>query len=162
MLANNQGNSTKITELKQKLKLITQELTYTTTHASNCTFIGGGYLTIQEHPILGRHNNHQEKQALDAINIMQNIEWELCPIAVKYVEKPKHDLDTQEKKVAWQQHIDMSTTVYQEMMDAGNSFWLSCRFDFRGRMYTQGHYINLQSTGYKKSLLNFKHRELIK
>jgi len=125
------------------------------------TNFAGGYLTICEHVILGRHNNHQEKQALDALNIVQAIEWELCPIAVNYVEKPKHVLDTDEKIVAWQQHIDMSTTVYQQMMDADNSFYFPWKYCFRGRMYSQGHYINLQSTGYKKSLLNFKHRELI-
>ena len=125
------------------------------------TNFAGGYLTICEHVILGRHNNHQEKQALDALNIVQAIEWELCPIAVNYIEKPKHVLDTDEKIVAWQQHINMSTTVYQQMMDADNSFWFPWKYDFRGRMYSQGHYINLQSTGYKKSLLNFKHKELI-
>ncbi len=121
----------------------------------------GGYLTICEHVILGRHNNHQEKQALDALNIVQAIEWELDDIAVNYVEKPKHVLDTVEKVTAWNHHIVMSTDVYQQMMDAGNSFWFPWKYDFRGRMYSQGHYVNLQSTGYKKSLLNFKHRELI-
>jgi len=125
------------------------------------TNFAGGYITICEHIILGRHNNHNEKQALDAINIMQFIEWELDDVAVNYVEKPKHALDTDEKIVAWKQHIDMSTNTYQEMMDADNSFWFPWKYDFRGRMYSQGHYINFQSTGYKKSILNFKHRELI-
>jgi len=127
---------------------------WTTNHA-------GGYLTICESVLLGRHNNHQEKQALDALNIIQTIEWELDDVAVNFVEKPKHALDTNQKIEAWEQHVQMSTNVYQEMMDAGNSFYFPWKYDFRGRMYSQGHYINLQATGYKKSLLNFKHKELI-
>lgn len=121
----------------------------------------GGYLTICEHVILGRHNNHMEKQALDALNIIQSIEWELDMEAVNYVEKPKHELDTPEKAEAWQHHIDKSTDVYQEMVDEGNSFWFPWKYDFRGRLYSQGYYINLQASEYKKSLLHFKQQELI-
>ncbi len=117
----------------------------------------GGYLTICQHVVLGRHNNHQEKQALDALNIIQGIEWELDENVLAHEELPKHKLDTQEKIDAWDLHIKMSQKVYAEM----NSFYFPWKPDFRGRFYSQGHYINLQSTAYKKAMLNFVHKEVI-
>lgn len=123
----------------------------------------GGYLTTQEHCILGKGNNHSEYQALDALNIAQSVEWELDEYMLMFKEEPNkpESVDTQSKKEAFQQMINASDGVYQNMLDHGNKFYFVHKYDFRGRMYTQGYYINLQSTSYKRSILNFKQKELI-
>ena len=58
--------------------------------------------------------------------------------------------------------IISSRKVYQELLSYGNSFYLNWRFDKRGRMYSQGHEVNIQSTSYKKALINLTKREIIK
>lgn len=122
---------------------------------------GGGYLLSHDHVVLGKGNNHEEKQALDALNIVQNIQWELDEFILQFKEEPTKPFETIAQKHAFNDLVNMSDLVYQNMLKHGNKFYFTWKFDFRGRMYSQGYYINLQSTSYKKALLNFKHKELI-
>ena len=123
--------------------------------------VGGGYLTRKESVILGQLNHHEGYQALDAINILQEIPLELDVIALEYEETPNKPLDTVEKQKQFQQLTDESLSVYQETLDRGNEFYFTWKFDKRGRMYSSGYHINIQSTKYKKSIINFKRKELI-
>ena len=122
---------------------------------------GGGYLTITQHAVLGSHNHHNEEQALDALNIAQEVEWELDEFILEFEEEPNKKLETREQKDAHSLMAQTSELVYENMLNQGNSFYFPWRFDFRGRMYSQGYYINLQSTSYKKAILNFAKRQLI-
>lgn len=122
----------------------------------------GGYLSISDSVLLGKpENHHEEYQALDALNIIQDIEWELDTYMLEFYEEPNKKLDTPEKVKAFQLMVETSEDVYSDLLTQGNSFWFSARYDTRGRLYTQGYHVNLQSTNYKKSLLNFAKRQLI-
>lgn len=123
--------------------------------------VNGGYLTINQSVILGRSNHHGEKQALDAINILQNVEWEIDEYIDQFMEESKKDLDTHQKRTQFQQYRDNSEYVTGLLKDHGNKFYFVWRYDKRGRMYSQGYHVNLQSTEYKKALLNFTKKELI-
>ena len=123
--------------------------------------VGGGYITSCDSIVLKKYNRHNKPQALDALNTVQQIEWELDDVMVNYIEKPNTEPETKEQIEAATLLSNKSLNVYQEMMDTGNSFYFVWRYDFRGRMYSQGYYINLQSTSYKKAILNFKKKELI-
>jgi DNA-directed RNA polymerase len=121
----------------------------------------GGYLSICQSVILGKHNHHNKKQALGALNIAQEVEWELDDYMVNFIEKPKNKCITQQQIDGHIRQTNGAIDVYQDLMDQGNSFYFVWRFDFRGRMYTQGYFVNLQSTDYKKSILNFKNKQVI-
>ena len=121
----------------------------------------GGYISVCQSAILGRHHHHEKKQALDAMNILQSIEWELDEFVLTQEEKSNKALDTKDKQDAFKVLKRTSRHVYDELLAQGNSFHFVWRPDFRGRLYSQGYYVNLQSTKYKKALLNFKHKELI-
>jgi len=122
--------------------------------------MNGGHLQGSSSVLLGHLNHHDENQALDVINILQDISWSLNEM-VDYVEKPNKPLDTHDK--AQQFHVlqEDSFKVYDELMHNGNAFHFVWKFDKRGRMYSQGYHCNLQSTEYKKAILNFTKEELI-
>jgi hypothetical protein len=121
-----------------------------------------GYLTKDESVILGANNHHEGYQAIDVLNIMGKIPLSLDRPTLKLEEKPKKDIDTSEKMSNFLRLIISSRKVYQELLSYGNSFYLNWRFDKRGRMYSQGHEVNIQSTSYKKALINLTKREIIK
>jgi len=121
----------------------------------------GGNLTGSKSLILGHLNHHDQKQALDVINILQNIGWSLNGV-VDYVEQSKKELDTADKLKQFNLMQAESTAVYDELIELGNEFYFVWKYDKRGRMYSQGYHCNLQGTEYKKAILNFSKKELIK
>jgi hypothetical protein len=121
-----------------------------------------GYLTKDESVILGSDNHHEGYQAIDVLNIMARIPLSLDRATLEHEEKPKKDIDTSEKMSNFLRLIISSRYIYQKLLSYGNCFYLNWRFDKRGRMYSQGHEVNIQSTSYKKALINLTKREIIK
>lgn len=121
----------------------------------------GGYITQKDSVLLGKHHHHLDEQCLDVLNIIQGIEWELDTNILKYQEISKKPLDTPEKLKNFQQMATTSRKVYEDLVEKGNKFYFTWQFDFRGRIYSKGYYCNLQSSSYKKALLNFSKKRLI-
>jgi len=119
----------------------------------------GGLSSVNDHCILGQQNQHNKYQALDSLNMLQNIEWELDSEMLLYPERSNKPLDTAEKVQQFQLMSNVSRKVYD--LYKKQPFYFIWKFDKRGRMYSQGYHINLQSTDYKKSLLNFSKKEVI-
>ena len=121
----------------------------------------GGWLTNEEHIILGNsYNRHDEYQAVDAINQLQAIEWELDPYIIAMEEEANsEEFETVKQQLTWGAHKELSKKIYQEYL--GRKFHFVWRFDKRGRSYSSGYHINIQSTGYKKASLTFGNKHLI-
>lgn len=124
---------------------------------NNCS----GYLTKSESVILGNDNHHEEYQALDVLNISQNIELSLDQDVLNQEEKSKKPLDTPEKVDNYLRMVISSRDVYRDIVRSGNKFYFTWRFDKRGRMYSQGYHVNIQSTSYKKALINLANKQVI-
>lgn len=120
----------------------------------------GGALQGSGSCILGAMNHHNGNQSLDVLNMLQHIPWQLNEM-VDYVEKSNKALDTHDKLTQFELMKNQSTIVYNELMDGGNQFHFSWKNDSRGRMYSQGYHLHLQSTQYKKAILDFYDEELI-
>ena len=114
----------------------------------------GGYYDTPINCILGSvHNQHNEKQALDVLNLLQKIEWRLNPTVLEMEEeanKAFKSVGSHEQFLAMA--LDSKAT-YDKYAD--RPFWFIHQFDKRGRMYMKGYHINLQASGYKKALLDF-------
>lgn len=123
-----------------------------------------GYLNpAAESVILKAHNHHSKKVGLDAINIANSVEFELDTFILEnFEESPSKPLDTPEKVNSFMLLKNSSKKVYEFLLDEGNRFWFSWRFDKRGRMYSQGYHVNIQSTQYKKALISLANKETIK
>jgi DNA-directed RNA polymerase len=120
----------------------------------------GGYYANDLHCILGSiHSRHDKPQALDMLNKLQAISWELCPLILEYEEIPNKDFVSPESHEQFKTMAIDSRNTYMKYVD--KPFWFIWQFDKRGRMYSRGYHINLQSSGYKKALLNFASKSLI-
>lgn len=98
-----------------------------------------GYMNpVFESVILKRYNHHNEPVNLDALNIANQIAWCLDEEILKYEEKSKKPLDTQQKLKNFLLLKNASRKVYKMLLDAGNRFFFSWKYDKRGRMYSQG------------------------
>jgi hypothetical protein len=123
-----------------------------------------GYLNpVAESVVLKAHNHHDEPLALDAINIANSVAFELDEFILStFEESPTKELDTIEKARNFQLLKNSSKKVYDMLQDQGNLFWFSWRFDKRGRMYSQGYHVNIQSTEYKKALVTLARKKHVK
>ena len=122
----------------------------------------GGYLTFDKSVILGTGNHHEEEQCLDNINRFNQIALELDEkMLINHKEVPNKDLDTEDKRSNFEDMAKASRIVYAEIMSNGNKFWNEHKYDKRGRTYSSGYHVHIQSTGFKKSLINLHKKELI-
>ena len=130
-----------------------------------------GYLTKKDSVILGKGNHHEEPLALDVLNILNSIKLTLDVRALEY-EEAYNELSEAKKrgltKVSLTQRkanhtlmAETSVEIYNMMLDKGNEFYITWKYDKRGRVYSAGYHINIQSTDYKKSLINLAKKEII-
>ena len=130
-----------------------------------------GYLTKQDSVILGRGNHHEQPLALDVLNILNSIKLSLDVSALEYEEEYKELSEAKKRgltKVSLTQRkanhtlmAETSVEIYNMMLDKGNEFYITWKYDKRGRVYSAGYHINIQSTDYKKSLINLAKKEII-
>ena len=119
------------------------------------------YFNTSSSKILGPMNHHEDPIALDVINIMNGIQLSLDPMMLQYDEVPNKELDTVEKVEQFQRMSQASKEVYAAIYANGNRFFFTHKYDKRGRLYSQGYHINIQSTDYKKSLINLAKGEVL-
>jgi len=119
------------------------------------------HYTFQDSLILGKHHHHEEHICVDVINLANQTKLSLDTEMVQYEETSSKPLDTPDKIKQFNKMVEDSLDVYNEILAAGNEFHLTWKYDFRGRINSQGYHINIQSTGYKKSLINLAKKEVI-
>lgn len=120
----------------------------------------GYYNPVAESVILKSYNHHNEYVAYDALNIANSVPFELDEFILhEFEESPNKPLDTTQKVNNFNLLKNSSLKVYRMIRRLGNKFWFSWRYDKRGRMYIQGYHINLQSTEFKKALINLADKE---
>lgn len=123
----------------------------------------GYFNPVAESVILKAHNHHSGTVALDALNIANEIPFELDEFILNtFEESPNKELDTLEKVKNFQLLKNSSKKVYELLLQHGNKFWFSWRFDKRGRMYSQGYHVNIQSTEYKKALISLSEKQHVR
>ena len=130
-----------------------------------------GYLTKKDSVILGKGNHHEQPLALDVLNILNSIKLSLDVSALEYEEEYKELSEAKKRgltKVSLTQRkanhtlmAETSVEIYNAMLDRGNEFYITWKYDKRGRVYSAGYHINIQSTDYKKSLINLAKQEII-
>ena len=112
-----------------------------------------GYHTIKEPCILGQYTMHEDRINLDTINQLNSIEWILDQDVLQEPEMPGKTITDPQ---VHQQFVDMvaqSQHVYGLL--GCRPFWFAWQADSRGRYYSHGYHVNLQSQEFKKAMLNF-------
>lgn len=123
--------------------------------------VGGGYLKGSGSCILGAMNHHNKSLNLKHLNTLQDITWELNKFMLDTPERPNKAFTLQEQRDQFEIFKTESKEVYELLLDAGNRFNFTWNYDKRGRSYSTGYHVNLQSTEYKKAILQFSHKEAL-
>ena len=109
----------------------------------------GGWLFENKHLILGnKFKKHALPVAYDVINKLQAIEWEIDSTTYK-IEKQTNRAMNKQKFLR----------VIKDFL--GIPFHFVWRYDCRGRSYSSGYDLNLQSNEYGKALLSLHNKEMV-
>lgn len=104
----------------------------------------GGWLSFDKHVVLGKGNRHSDPQALDVLNKLQKIPWVLDPaVVLNYCSA--HPLESDAR-------------LYASYLE--RPFYFVWRYDKRGRMYSEGYNINLQSEQFRRAAISMAHSEV--
>lgn len=117
----------------------------------------GGYLSVTDKCILGNLVNTFKYCRLEILNHLQSIKWKIdtnISILPEESNKPIKGKALEEFNI--QKSITKSL-----INNYKDGFYMVWKYDRRGRMYSQGYHINLQSTKYKRALFNFAKEELL-
>ena len=130
-----------------------------------------GYLVSGSHgSVILKNNHHDDDVCLDHLNRLNQIKLQIneqTAVMVnnkwKNLDKPK-DGETREefqKRVrAFEKYNKHAIEVMALVVQEGNEFYLTHRYDKRGRTYAQGHFINPQGTEYNKAVIEFVNQEV--
>ena len=109
----------------------------------------GGWVWEHKHLILGsRLNRHDKPLAYDVINKLQSIPWEIDPSTYLFEKETNHSINKAQFLKVIDEYI-------------GKHFYFVWRYDSRGRSYSSGYHLNLQTNEYGKALLSMHKKEVI-
>lgn len=127
-----------------------------------------GYQTISGSLIL-RDNHHDDDICLDHINRVNAIPLALNADVVAFVQNQWKNLDKPKegemfedfkKRVrAFDKYDRTSRDVIAALMAQGDRFWLTHKYDKRGRSYAQGYHVNYQGNDWNKAVVEFADAE---
>ena len=118
-----------------------------------------GYHTFDEKVILGSNTQHDDQINLEALNTLGKIPWVLDPHVLAKPETPPAEAKNTQDVLNFIKHADHAQRIYSIL--GSDSFYIPWQYDSRGRLYSHGHHVNLQSYDYKKVMLNFNHYEVV-
>ena len=131
-----------------------------------------GYLHSGAHgSIILKDNHHEDDVCLDHINCMNKMRFCInldTALMVKNqwrnLDKPKAGethYDFQKRKKAFEKYDKHAYRVMSLICEEGNEFYLTNKYDKRGRIYAQGYYINPQGTEWNRAVIEFAEQEII-
>ena len=132
---------------------------------------GSGYLSIEWDSLILKKNHHEEDICLDNINRFNSVAFALDDRVIrnirdnrKHLDAPKADetKDEYESRVASFLKMEKeSMRVFAMLINEGNRFYLTHKYDKRGRTYCQGYHVSYQGNTYRKAILELADKELI-
>jgi len=128
-----------------------------------------GYYTFEKSVIL-RNNYHEDDVYLAHLNRCNEIKFTINLDTALMVKNKWADLDHQrpgellkdyQKRVkAFEKYDRSSKEVIDILVENGNEFYLSHRYDKRGRSYCQGYHVTYQGNPWNKAVIEFSEKEL--
>ena len=128
-----------------------------------------GYVTVKGSVIL-KNNHHDDDVVLEHLNEMNKIRLCMNEHTVANVQnqwrnmaKPKEGEEFEDYKkriAAFDKYDKVSRDVLETMFVLGNEFYLTHRYDKRGRTYCQGYHVNYQGNDWNKAVVEFADKEM--
>lgn len=111
-------------------------------------------------------NDHKTKKDVDLehLNLMNQVAFTVNKtVYAKAVNKwtPKTDSDPSQTRRQMERFNKYCKVSQDIIMENGNKFYFSHRYDYRGRTYCEGYYLNYQGNDYCKAILEFANKEIV-
>lgn len=129
-----------------------------------------GYICNHGSVIL-RNNHHENDVCLDHLNRLNRIKLTINTTTVlmiqnkwKNLDKPKEGESKQDfdrRRKAFAKYDRTSRDVIKGLMSISDTFYLTHKYDKRGRTYCQGHHVNYQGTPWNKAVVEFHDTEIV-
>lgn len=131
-----------------------------------------GYLATKGSMILKSGNHHDDDICLDHINRVNSVALTINPDTAEMVKNSWKNLDKQKpdetkeefqnRLAAFEKYDRNSKEVMEHLTCVGDRFWLTHKYDKRGRTYAQGYHVNPQGTAWNKAVVEFAEGEIAK
>lgn len=129
-----------------------------------------GYLTGHGSVIL-KNNHHDDDVCLDHLNRVNKMKFTINHTTAhliknqwKSLDKPKEDEDYKDYQRRVKQFEKYDRTAKDVMTHIGiadNEFYLTHKYDKRGRVYSQGYHVNYQGTAWNKAVIELANQEIV-
>lgn len=129
-----------------------------------------GMFTIKGSIIL-KNNHHEDDVCLDHINRVNQTAYRINADTVRLVRNSWAGLDHQKadeteaeyktRVKAFQKYDRVSRDVIDNLVMNEDPFYLTNKYDKRGRTYAQGYHTNPQGNGWNKAVIEFAEAELL-
>lgn len=129
-----------------------------------------GYILSNSSVIL-RNNHHEDDVCLDHVNRMNAIKFTINMDTAKMIKNRWKNLDKakegesraefQRRVKAFAKYNRTALEVMELITVHGNEFYLTHRYDKRGRVYCQGYHVNYQGTAWNKAVVELAEKELV-
>lgn len=121
--------------------------------------------------IILRHNHHDEDVCLDHINRVNRMKLCINMSTASMVRNQWRNLDRvkegetreefEKRRKAFDKYDLAARDVMGLLVKEGNQFYLTHRYDKRGRIYCQGYHVTYQGTPWNKAVIQFADEEII-
>ena len=109
----------------------------------------GGWMKENRHIILGKSlGKHNEFQCYDAVNKLQKVAFKIDTETYITEKNTNHNMKKQPFLRTIKEYLD-------------KEFYFVWQYDTRGRMYSSGYHLNIQTNEYGKALLEFANKEYV-
>lgn len=129
-----------------------------------------GYLTTGGSIIL-KKNHHEDDVCLDHINAMNAIKFSINQDTALMVKNQWRNLDKpkqgetkdnfEKRKKAFEKYDRTAKEVMELLLQEGNEFYLTHKYDKRGRIYCQGYHVTYQGAPWSKAIIELADKEII-
>ena len=129
-----------------------------------------GYM-LSSGSIILKHNHHENDVCLDHINRVNKIKFTIDLVTVNMVKNKWRNLDKakpgesksefQRRQKAFEKYDRTAKDVINLLIQEGNEFYLTHKYDKRGRIYAQGYHVNYQGAPWNKAVINFASTEVV-
>lgn len=129
-----------------------------------------GYFTSKNSVIL-RNNHHTDDVCLDHLNHVNKFKFKLNNNVTAFIknswrnlDKPKPGEDRKDferRRKAFEKYDRSAKDVMMHLDIASDGFYLTHKYDKRGRSYCQGYHVNYQGNTWNKAVIEFSEGEVV-
>ena len=122
--------------------------------------MSSGYYEVEKQSVVLNKRRTNKDINLNHLNLINHVAFSINETVLKKAKNVwKANSDETVRQIA---RFNKFCKVAQKLMlENGNKFFFSHRYDYRGRTYCEGYYLNYQGNDYCKSLIEFNHKEII-